>query len=699
MLYSIGELLAAHAHSYRPRDPYYTEGDYEQGSSRTSSSRRRAHASYSVGSGSPRPSRPPRFPRRINIAKILDSLRSFKLEQADRRLFPIFCIFLFFVALVLVRLFWFQVVKSSAYAEQAQVQRTRDITIPAKRGTIYDRQGNVLAKSVECKTIYANPSEIDAKNLSLLTNIVSDTLNLEKAEVLDKLSKHDKTFVYIEHKIDNKLADELSQNLEEAGIQGCIYKLKDQKRVYPYGAIGGEVIGSVNRDGDGLTGLEKYYDTLLKGTDGELLIQRGRLGQPIAGGIEKDLPAQDGTDIIVSIDIEIQQQAEKSVAETVEKWSADSGSAVVMSPKTGEILAACSTPFYDPSDLANASPDSLNLRPVTDAYEPGSTFKPLTAAMALNEGVSSPEKGYTVPPSLKVGTHDVRDIFEHGTIGMSLREILMQSSNIGITLVQREVGVNTFRNYLKKLHFGERSGIDFGGESAGIIASDENWGSANAGFNSFGQGISVTPIQISRAMSAIANGGLLRVPHFLVAKNGERVLYPEPERVFSDAASDQVADMMKSVVSEGTGKNGRIEGYSISGKTGTAQRANPNGKGYLKNSNTANFIGFGPTEDPALLVYVVVDGTPDGFGGTTAGPAFRDIMKVALKRLNIAPSDLKAFNQADEIERAQERQEEETRERLIERKQEAESGESSAKKKQESSKKSSTGSTKKRARN
>lgn len=587
------------------------------------------------------------------------------LSEMNRRLLPLFFTFLVLTSFVCIKLVWIQIIHHSEYTQEAQDQRTRDITIPAKRGTIYDRQGNVLAKSVEVKTVYVNPKEVVTPYET--ASIVADTLDLDINSVMEKINKKDKTFVYIEHKIDNGLAEDLMKRLSDSKAEKGIYLLKDSKRVYPYGAVAGQVIGAVNRDGDGLSGLEKYYNDILKGKDGELLIERGRTGQPIAGGIQKNLPAEDGEDIVISLDIEIQQQAEHSVAETVEKWGAISGTAVVMDPRTGEILATCSTPYLDPSHLSSAESESLKLRSVSDAYEPGSTFKPFTAAFGLESGVTSPQKSYVIPSSIKVGDHDVRDITEHGTINLTLREILAQSSNIGMVLLSREIGVESFHQYLDKMHFGDKTGVDFGGESGGIVLPLKKWNGSTLGSNSFGQGISLTPMQMSRGMSAVAHEGLMRVPHFLVSRNGERVEYPEPERVMRAETSRQVAEMMRGVVEEGTGKNGRISGYAVSGKTGTAQRANPNGGGYIKGSNTANFIGFAPTSDPQVLVYVVIEGTSDGFGGTTAGPPFREIMKVAFKRLNIPPSDLKAFNESEEKDRKAQEQEESIREKLIEK--------------------------------
>lgn len=586
-------------------------------------------------------------------------------EDTRGRLWPLFVIFGIVILLIVGRLFYLQLFKHTEYANAARDQRTRDIVVHAKRGTIFDRSGNVLAKSVEAVTVYANPKEIEQPGR--VAEVIVNTIGGDEAQIFNRVANHEKSFAYIAQKIDPADAEHLKEELKKEDLEG-IYYLTDTKRVYPYGTVAGQVVGVVGQDNQGLSGLELYYDDILAGVDGELLVQRGRDGTPIAGGIEKELPAEDGHDIVISIDVDIQQQAEKAVAQAVEDWGAISGSAVVMDPKTGEILAACSTPYLNPNDLTSASAEALKLKSVTDAFEPGSTFKPITAAIAINEGKSDPNKTYTVPPSIKVGDHDVTDTTKHGYVNLTLREILRDSSNIGTVMVARETGGELFWDYLQKLHFGEKTGIDYGGESSGIVQKRENWNGSSLGSMAFGQGISTTPIQLCRAIGTIADEGLMRVPHFLISRNGERVEYPEPVRVFKTATASKVASMMETVVSEGTGKKGRIPGYKVAGKTGTAQRAKAGGGGYIEGSHTASFIGFAPSDDPKVLVNVSIEGTPDGYGGSTAGPPFKEIMKTALKRLGIPPEDNEAFSEAEKNRRAEEKRESEVREDMLERK-------------------------------
>ena len=563
-------------------------------------------------------------------------------------------LFVLFLLLIVVflRLFYLQVVKAGEYSDLAQTQRTRDLTLYAKRGTIFDRSGNVLAKSVDVETIYANPKEI--KDPVAAGQALVNVIGGDQIDITNKLNNKDKSFVYLSKKADETLVSQV----KDLNIEG-VHFLPDTKRIYPYGQVAGQIIGAVGTDNEGLSGLEMYYDDILSGKNGELLVERGRNGYPIPNGVKKMVQAQNGEDIVLSIDINIQREAETRMAEATKDWGAISSSAVVLNPKTGEILAMCSTPFLNPNNLSSAPAAALKLRPISEVYEPGSTFKALTAAFAVDAGVANINKNYTVPPSIKVGDHSVKDVFEHGYIDLTLREILIHSSNIGAVMMARDTGSQKFWEYLNKFELNKPTGIDFAGESKGILKDIDNWDGSSLGSMAFGQGISLTPIQLTRAIAAIADDGLLRQPHFLVSRGGENVKYPEPKRVISSASSDQIADAMESVVSEGTGKAGQIPGFAVSAKTGTAQRVTKRG-GYAEGFNTASFVGFAPTNNPEVVVYTVVDGMA-GYGSSAAGPAFRNIMAMALKQLDISPDDAKRFNEyekeQEQIDKAREAEE------------------------------------------
>ena len=525
------------------------------------------------------------------------------------------------------RLAWYDIFNADWYVAQATERRLTDQTVFAKRGTIYDRNGNVLATSVDCFNVAVNPRLVEDRDA--VATALADVLAVDRAEAMERLSR-DTTFVYIKKQVDQDLVDEL----RETGLAGFEYE-PTVKRVYPYGNLASQVLGVVGNDNEGLTGLELYYNDILSGTDGSVVYEHGLYGERIAGGAYEETPAKDGTDIVLSIDANIQRAAEDAIAQAVEDADANYGSIIVTDPNTGEILAACSYPTYDQTDLANAESSALNLRVVTDSYEPGSTFKTLTAAMAVDSGSMTSESSIYVPAQVKVGDDIVTDVDDRDWgMDMTLREILRRSSNTGIALVGESMGADSFASYLEKFGIGSKTGVDFPGEVTGIVPAREDYTGASVGAMSFGQAVSVPPIQLVRAVGAIANGGTLKTPHFLVSKGGEKVDWSEGDsKAISGEAASSVADMMRTVVDEGTGEAGQVEGYDVSGKTGTAQRASESG-GYEENNYMASFMGFAPTDDPQVLVYVTLDGTA-GSGGGQAAPPFQKVMAQALDTLGV----------------------------------------------------------------
>ena len=324
---------------------------------------------------------------------------------------------------VAAKLAWLQVFQSSELASAAETQRTNRAVLHAKRGTIYDRNGNALAVSVDCQTIYANPSVVE--DPSGVSEVLVSVLGGEKDSYMDLLTQ-DTTFVYIQRQVDQEVADKLSENLEARELTG-VYFLEDTKRAYPYGSIGSQVIGYVGVDGNGLSGLESYYEDVLLGTDGEMIFETGLDGTPIAGGATQITPAKDGTDLVISLDVDLQEVAESVIAEAAETFEAESGSVMVTNPRTGEILAACSTPLADLDDLTDAS--ALNLKPVSNSYEPGSVFKVLTTSIGIEGGFFTEDTVYTVPAEVKVGDDYVTDVDDRDyTMDMSVKEMLSASA-------------------------------------------------------------------------------------------------------------------------------------------------------------------------------------------------------------------------------------------------------------------------------
>lgn len=507
-------------------------------------------------------------------------------------------------------------------------RRVYNQTLYAKRGTIYDRNGNVLTSSESCYDIAVNPSQVDNKNK--VVRALMDVLDVD--EKTCNAAVNGNSYAYIQRKVDT----EEGKKLEKYGLAGIVLE-PSMKRVYPFGSACAQLLGVTDTEHNGISGLELQYEDTLMGTNGSIVREHAADGSYVAGGAYKKVAAKDGADIVLTIDVNIQQAAEEALAEAVERANANYGSIIVSDPRTGDIFAACSYPTYNPSDLSTARAEDMNLRVVTDAYEPGSVFKTFVCGMSIEEGIAGPDTTYEVPSTVKAGDDDVYDSdLRDYAMTMTMREILRRSSNTGMVLVGKQVGADLFAKYIHKFGFGKKVGVDFPGESLGIVKDRDEYDGASVAAMSFGQAISLSPVSVLHGMSAIANKGVMTVPHFLKSCGGEEKDWSAKEkRVFSKETVRQIADMMKTVVDEGTGTLGQVPGYDVSGKTGTAQRASEDG-GYQKDVYMSSFIGFAPTNDPQVMVYVTLDGTP--YISTAAATPFATVMESALTILDIRPT-------------------------------------------------------------
>ncbi len=539
------------------------------------------------------------------------------------------------LAFVLGKLVWLQVIRSEWLTDQAEQRRENVIKLPARRGTIYDRNGNVLAMSEDCRTIYCNPKEISEPYLT--AEVIADHLGGISSDYVDALTA-DTTFSYVHRQVDTSVANDIRDELLSEKLPG-VYLLQDSRRVYPYGNLAGQVLGIVGIDGDGLTGLELYYDSVLRGIDGEMIVETGIGGTPIAGETAEVTDAIEGTDIVISLDVNVQRVAEEQIVEGVREYKADSGSVMVTDPKTGEILAACSTPLLDASDLSVVEDGATNLKLVSDSFEPGSIFKVLTAAIGIEEGLLSPTSSFYVPAYLQVGDDLVGDDDDrYLDMQMSLREILRRSSNTGAALVAQEViGADLFAQGVEDFGIGHKTGIDYPGEVEGIIKARSEYDGSSLGSMSFGQGLAIPLVQMVRAIGSIANHGVAVVPHFLVSKGTKPVAWAEGTRIVSVETSLEVIDMMRTVIEEGTGEPAQVPGYDIAGKTGTGEQADTTKGGYVEDKFTSSLIGFAPASDAEVLVYVGLNGTPY-LATDSAAPLFSSIMGEALTDMGVLPS-------------------------------------------------------------
>lgn len=517
-------------------------------------------------------------------------------------------------------------------AESARLMRELRTTVYGRRGTIYDRNGNILAMSERCSTVCCDPSKIHEPYVT--ADFLAEVLGGDSSDYVDILTRSG-SFAYIAHKIDNDVADTLMAGVVERGISG-IYVEDDMRRVHPYGAVGSQVIGIVGADGKGISGLELYYDDVLSGTNGTSVVEVGLGGVPIADAEAEIKPAKDGTDIVISLDIDVQRYAESVIVEGIDKYKSESGSVVVMVPSTGEILAACSTPLFDVTDLSSIPDGATSLKPVSSSYEPGSIFKILTASIAIDSKSLAADARFTVPPAILVGEDYVTDVDERGeSMEMDLREILRRSSNVGSAQVAQDcIGADTFAAGVETFGIGHTTGIDYPGEVSGIVKARDEYDGSTLGSMAFGQGLSVPAIQMVHAVGIVANQGCSTVPHFLVKKGMTAVEWPEDHNVISRDTCDVVTDMLCTVMDEGTGVAGQVNGYTIAGKTGTGEQSDTEHGGYSDDGFMSSLIGYAPAKNPKALVYVGLNGTSYHASDSSA-TLFASLMQKTLADLNV----------------------------------------------------------------
>jgi cell division protein FtsI (penicillin-binding protein 3) len=552
-----------------------------------------------------------------------------KPAAANRRIGLLAAAFLILLAAALARSVWLQVIKGPEYAAMALRQHRETVVVPAGRGTIVDRNGEPLALGKVATTIYANPRQVDdARDLTLAA---SKILGDDPAELYPLLTDRSRGFVYLERKADPRKAEKL----EELGYAGLGF-YPEELRFYPQGPVAAQILGYAGLDNVGLEGLERSLENTLSGTPGSQTVVKDPFGRAL--DVVETKPETPGKDVRLTIDRQIQANAEEILADTVRRWSARSATAVVMDPKTGEILAMATAPRFNANRFGKTRADRRRNRAVTDTYEPGSTFKLVTVAAALQEGMVNPRSSFRLPPTLKVADRTIRESHTRGTEHMTVREIVEYSSNIGTVTIAQRLGEGRLASWIDRFGFGKPTGIDFPGESPGFALPLEEWSGSTIGTVPIGHGIAVTPVQMARSYSVIANGGRLVRPHLIDRVEGREVAGGKGRRVVSREVADQMLSMLRGVVVEGTGTQAAIPGYTVAGKTGTAAKIDPDGT-YSTSRYVASFVGLVPASKPELVVMVMVDEPRGGFyGGTVAAPAFREIARFNLQYLEI-PQD------------------------------------------------------------
>lgn len=537
------------------------------------------------------------------------------------------------LSLVAARLVWVQGVDSAHFVALASVQRDRTVTLPAQRGSILDRNGRVLAMSVDAKTLIADPRLIVSAQATAQT--LAPILGMNPADLATKLS-NGTGFAYLARRIDPAVA----KKVLGLGIPG-IQAISEPLRVYPDGQLAAHVLGFVGTDAKGLSGLESTYDAGLVGHPGQIEMQADPQGQAIVSAQSDVTPPRPGSDVVLTLDQDVQFEAETVLAQAVQAYSAKGGTIVVMRPGTGEVLALANYPSFDPNNFSAAPQEALADRAVSDVYEPGSASKVITAAAALETGAVTTHDVINVPDSLKVADATFHDAEYHPTLNLTLPQILEQSSNVGTIKIAATVGKQNLYSYLQKFGYGAKTSVGLPGESTGILPNVSSWSATTLPTAAIGQGVAVTVMQMMSIYATVANGGVLAPPHVVAGvRDANGSLKPTtlaaPRRVIKASTAATLTQMLMQVVNgaTGTAPAAAIPGYQVAGKTGTAEKPAPGG-GYA--GYTASFIGFAPAADPQLAVGVVLDQPTPIWGGSTAAPTFRTVMQFALQRLGIGP--------------------------------------------------------------
>lgn len=563
------------------------------------------------------------------------------------------------IAILIGKLFYWQFIKGAELKSGAIQQQTLDSVVSPKRGIIYDRNGKVLSQSISVQTVTASPAEVTKKGKeNQIASKLAKILNKDKKKIKEIITRNS-SYEIVARKIDNATAEKI----RKANLDG-IYLIEDTKRTYPYGSLASHVIGFVGNDNQGLDGIEMVYDKYLKGMPGRMISSKSASGTEMPYEYEKYINPENGANLVLTIDEVIQHFVEEELHQAVEEYDVENGAAcIVMNAKTGEILAMATCPDYDlnspftlpanvEAELAELKGDEYNEayndrlrklwrnKAVVDTYEPGSTFKPFTAAMALEENLVSTDEMFTCNGGLQVMDYYIKCWKSGGHGQLSFAQGFENSCNPVFMNLGARVGSSKFIEYFKKFGFMSSTGFDLPGEASGAFHAADKFKDVEIATSAFGQSFNVTPLQLITAYSAITNGGQMVRPHIakeLVDDNGNVIRKFETEiirRVMSKETADTIRDILQGVVDNGTSKNAFIRGYRLAGKTGTSEKL-PRGNGKY----VASFVGFAPANDPEIIGLVMLD-EPMGsshMGGAIAAPTFKKIFDEVLRYMDIEP--------------------------------------------------------------
>lgn len=557
----------------------------------------------------------------------------------SRRIHVVFIIFLIVFIIIIIRLFYWQVINSDGLKGIAEKQISTTLDIPAQRGRIYSSDKSPLVINQRSYLVYLEPHKV--KNINQTVKIISKDLQTDESSISAKIMNNELIWISVARKIsEDKMIKLKNEKLEGVGF------INEPKRFYPEASMAAHLLGFVGKNtkgsDQGYFGVEGYYDNQLRGRDGFIRIEKDVLGNPILSGRYDEIPAELGRDLVMTIDRSVQFTAEKKLLEGVQKFGAKGGSVIILNPKTGAVLAMVSYPSFDPDDYVNYPSNYYKNPTVSSSYEPGSTFKVLVMAAALNEGKIKPDTIYEENGPVEIGGYTINTWNQkyHGKISIS--QILEYSSNVGMVFIESQLGDENFIKYITQLGFGKLTDVDLEGESSPDLRPLNKWYKIDYATASFGQGIAVTPLQMIRAVAAVANGGMLLKPYVVqsIVTDGGKKIDTQPKvirQVFKKEVAAMVTEMMVSAVDNGETRNLKPSGFRIAGKTGTAQI--PIQGHYDAQKTIASFVGFAPVDDPKFIMLVTInEPTSSPWGSETAAPVFFSIASELFSYYGISPS-------------------------------------------------------------
>ena len=561
------------------------------------------------------------------------------MRDYKNRLWILLLLFFLVFVFIAIRLFHLQIIRHDFYLSRSEEQRRRVITLAADRGDIFDRRGNLLATSIDSYSVYLVPREILKKEET--AEKLSKILGESYYQILNK-TYEDKPFVWVERKVNIWKA----KKIKNSNLKG-VNVLAEKKRIYPKGTLASQILGFVGIDNQGLSGIEFGLEEYLKGREGKYITESDPRGREIISAKAREIQeAKSGMNVTLSIDEVIQYICERELSLALKKSQAISGTIVVMDTLNGDILALVSKPDFDPNNYLKYPKKSWHCRGTSDVYEPGSTFKLITLAGALEEGIVDKKTRIFCPDSIVVGGKRIRNShhIKLESKDALIEDILAYSINTGVAQIGIKLGPEKFIKYIKAFGFGEYTGVSMPGETRGIVREIADWAKPDIAMISFGQAIAVTPLQLASAVCAIANDGVLLKPR-LIKKiesiDGKYVkTFPTLEwgRPISKKTALLLREMMGNVVEYGTGKFAKVSGFKVGGKTGTAQKVRLGGRGYWKGHYISSFVGIAPLTKPRLVILVVID-DPKGvvWGEKVAAPVFAKVTEDVLRYMNVAP--------------------------------------------------------------